>query len=102
MLTCKDTSFSQKHLVTCSVARVGKTGVRPRIFKYSLKKDFEIETNGYSYHSVCVITSKDICNSRLGNVKNVNKSASWHAPLTSWRKAAFRSKLPVAAKTAKL
>ena len=45
---------------------------------------------------------KDICNSRLGNVKNVNKSAIWHAPLTSWRKAAFGSKLPAAAKTAKI
>ncbi len=45
---------------------------------------------------------KDIRNSRLGNVKNVNKLASWHAPLTSWRKAAFRSKLPAAAQTAKI
>jgi hypothetical protein len=42
----------------------------------------------------------DICNSRLSNVKNVNKSSSWYVPLTSWRRAAFRSKLLAAAKTA--
>jgi hypothetical protein len=47
----------------------------------------------------CKETNKAISKSRLGNV---NKSACWYEPLTCWRNAAFKSKLPAAAQTAKI